>query len=205
MSRSAAKFWEIKDEIRVVGVDDGPFEFGKGKTAFVVGVVFRGGSRMDAVLTTEIEVDGNDVTDRLLHMVKNSRHRGQIRVVMTDGLTFGGFNIIDGPAFFRRSDLPLISVTRNQPDLGSIKRALRNFPDFETRWEKIKRAGEPLKHMFPDDRGRAHVFFQSFGIQEEDAHRIIDITSTTSLMPEPIRVAHMIASGVVKGESHGRV
>jgi endonuclease V-like protein UPF0215 family len=33
------------------------------------------------------------------------------------------------------------------------------------------------------------------GIQEEDAEKIIRLTSTRSSVPEPLRVAHIIASG----------
>jgi hypothetical protein len=205
MPEENVNFWKIKEEIRVLGVDDGPFEFGEGKEALIVGAVYRGGRCLDGVLTTMIEVDGNDATDRISEMILRSRHRGQVRIVMTDGLTFGGFNVMDGESVYERTGLPVISVTRSRPDMKSIEKALRNFSDFERRWERIQRAGEPTAHIYPDGRGKAKVFFQAFGIDEEDAHQIIEITSTHSLIPEPIRSAHMIASGLVKGESYGRV
>ena len=109
------KFWEIKGQIRILGVDDGPFEFGEGNKALLVGTVFRGGQWLDAVLRSEVEVDGDDGTEKIIGMVTRSRHRGQIRVVMTDGLTLGGFNVIDGAEIFRRTGLPVISVTREAP------------------------------------------------------------------------------------------
>ncbi len=205
MPRSTVNFWEIKEEIRVLGVDDGPFEFGEGEQALLVGTVFRGGHWLDGLLTSQIEVDGDDVTDKIIQMIATSRHRGQLRVVMTDGLTFGGFNILDAEEVLERSGIPLISVTRRKPILGSIKKALGKFKDQEARFRKIERAGKPTKHAFDEPRGKGIVYFQAFGIEAEDAHSIIEITSTRSLMPEPVRVAHIIASGVVKGESYGRV
>jgi hypothetical protein len=36
------------------------------------------------------------------------------------------------------------------------------------------------------------------------AARIIQITSTRSNIPEPLRVAHLIATGIVLGESRGK-
>ena len=38
----------------------------------------------------------------------------------------------------------------------------------------------------------------------EEARQIIKIAATRGLMPEPIRLAHLIASGIVEGESRGR-
>ena len=205
MPDTTVNFWEIKEEIRVLGIDDGPFEFGEGQTALLVGTVFRGGLWLDGVLTTQIQVDGHDATEKVAQMIASSRHRGQLRVAMTDGLTFGGFNVLDAEEVLARSGIPLISVTRTEPDLRSIRAALGKFPDAEARWARIERAGKPIRHAFHRPRGKGAVFFQAFGIEEEDAHSIVEITSTRSLMPEPVRVAHMIASGVVKGESYGRV
>lgn len=205
MCEATANFWEIKEEIRVLGIDDGPFEFGEGNKAKLVGTVFRGGQWLDGILTTEILVDGDDATEKIIQMILRSRHRGQVRVVMTDGLTFGGFNVIDGMEIFKQAGLPVISVTRTKPDMDAIKTALGKFPDSMERWDRINNAGPPVEHPFKNRRGRGAVFFQTFGMKEDDAHAIIDVTSTRSLMPEPIRVAHIIASGVVKGESFGRV
>ena len=205
MPRKTGKFWEIKEEIRVLGIDDGPFEFGEGQRALLVGTIFRGGLWLDGILTTYVQVDGNDATEQIVDMITRSRHRGQMRVVMTDGLTFGGFNVIDGQEIFNRTGLPVISVTRSLPDMAAIKDALGKFPDFERRWNRINRTEHPKEHIYPDGRGKGKVFFQAFGLGNDDAHEIIDITSTRSLIPEPIRVAHIIASGVVKGESYGRV
>jgi len=205
MKRENASFWEIKEEIRVLGVDDGPFSFGAGQEALVVGTLFRGGLWLDGVLTTHVTVDGEDATDKLVDMINRSRHRGQMRVVMTDGLTLGGFNVIDGNEIFERTGLPVISVTRSLPDMRAIKDALVKLPHYDRRWRVIRQAGKPKQHTYPDGRGSGKVFFQAFGAEEADAHAIIEVTSTRSLMPEPIRVAHIIASGIVKGESYGRV
>ncbi len=205
MPERTARFWEIKEEIRILGVDDGPFIFGRPGKALLVATIFRGGLWLEGVLTTRIKVDGDDATDQLVRMISKSRHKGQVRVAMTNGLTFGGFNVIDGQAVFERTGLPLISVTRSKPDMHAIKEALRRLPNPEERFSRIDRAGPPKEHHYAQGRGKARIYFQAFGIGDEDAHAIMDISSTRSLMPEPIRVAHIIASGVVKGESYGRV
>jgi endonuclease V-like protein UPF0215 family len=34
------------------------------------------------------------------------------------------------------------------------------------------------------------------GISETDARKIVELTATRSIIPEPLRVAHLIASGI---------
>jgi hypothetical protein len=46
---------------------------------------------------------------------------------------------------------------------------------------------------------------QIVGITRSDAEKLVKLTSTRSLLPEPLRVAHLIATGIVRGESVGRV
>ncbi|MDL5503046.1 MAG: DUF99 family protein, partial [Candidatus Methanoperedens sp.] len=48
------------------------------------------------------------------------------------------------------------------------------------------------------------VFIQLCGLDKESAVKIIRLTSTHSNIPEPLRVAHIIATGVVLGESKGQ-
>ena len=50
---------------------------------------------MDGVLRSDITKDGLDATDVICNMIKKSKHYGQIRVVMLDGITYGGFNVVD--------------------------------------------------------------------------------------------------------------
>ena len=48
------------------------------------------------------------------------------------------------------------------------------------------------------------VYIQRKGITLGKAKQILKLTCTRSLIPEPIRVAHLIAGGVVTGESKGK-
>ena len=54
----------FKKEIRVIGIDDAPFrKFSKGKV-FVIGTVFRGGTLLDGILSTKVNVDGSNSTKK---------------------------------------------------------------------------------------------------------------------------------------------
>lgn len=202
-SLTTKKFWGIKSEIRVIGIDDGPFEPHAGGKALLIGTVFRGGQWLDGILRAHIDVDGTDATQRIIEMINKSRHKGQLRVIMVDGVTFAGFNVIDIQEIFRQTDLPVIVVSRKRPNFPKVKKALKNLSDWQERWRMLRAAGKIYQVR---SRPRAApVCMQVAGIEQADAEQIVKLTSTRSLVPEPLRVAHLIATGIARGESVGRV
>ena len=192
MSRQSIRV--IKPEIRVLGVDDGAFKpHVKGQVP-VVGVVFRGGYWLDGVMYTSIAVDGFDATDRIASMITDSSHYKQLRVIMLNGVTFAGFNIVNIKALHLATKLPVITVTREKPDFKDIHKALQNLPNSEERWATILSAGEPVEVC---TRGaEAKVYMQIVGVSKETAVKILRLTSTRSNIPEALRVAHLVASGI---------
>ena len=129
----------FKPEIRILGFDDSPFKRTDKRVA-VIGVIYRGGSFLDVVLKAEVQVDGLDATKKLIKLLNGSRHKPQLKVLMFDGIAFGGFNIIDIKELYRRTGLPIIVINRKHPDIKSVKEALKNnFKDFRKRWKMILR------------------------------------------------------------------
>lgn len=191
---SFKKFRVVKPEIRVLGVDDGVFTPRMKGLVQVVGVVFRGGYWLDGVMHTNVEVDGFDATDKITSMVVNSPHYKQLRVVMLNGITFAGFNVVDIKRLNMQTKLPVITVTREKPDFAEIRKALKNLPKSEERWKAILNAGE-IFEVATRNR-RETVYMQISGVSEEDAKQILKLTSTRSNIPEALRVAHIVASGI---------
>ncbi|MEM3000346.1 MAG: DUF99 family protein [Candidatus Bathyarchaeia archaeon] len=188
------RFHIVKPEIRVLGIDDGPFvPHTKGQVS-VIGVVFRGGYWLDGVMHTKIEIDGLDATEKITTMITVSPHYKQLRVVMLNGITFAGFNIVDVKALNAATKLPVITVTREKPDFADIRKALQNLSCNEERWAAILNAGEPV--AVSTRSAKAKIYMQAVGISQEDAQKIVRLTSTRSNIPEPLRVAHLIASGI---------
>ena len=102
----------LKPEMRIIGIDDSPLV---AKDVLVVGAVLRGGGWLDGLLSTHIEKDGTDATERLASMITESRNYGQLRVVMLNGVTFGGFNVVDIVELHRRTQLPVIVSRAGSP------------------------------------------------------------------------------------------
>ncbi len=187
-------FRVIKPEIRVLGVDDGGFVPHVKRLVPVIGVVFRGGYWLDGVLSTEVEVDGFDATEKIARMVTGSPHCKQLRVIMLNGITFAGFNVVDVEALNVLTGLPVIAVVREKPDLSRIRRALENLSLGEERWKLVQKAGEICEVSV--GRGKKRVFVHVAGVSVCDAEWIVRLTSTRSNVPEALRVAHLVASGI---------
>jgi len=187
---------KVKRYMRILGIDDGPFDKFKdrGKNVLVVGTVFRGGEYLDGIVSTKVRIDGRNATDKLIEMINKSKFKVQLRVVMLDGIALGGFNVVDVEELWKKTGIPVVVVMRKYPDFAELFRALDKLG---MGWKKklIEKAGEPVKI------GRLYV--QSKGIGLNDVGKVLKLCCRRSVIPEPIRVAHIIASGVVLGESKG--
>jgi endonuclease V-like protein UPF0215 family len=176
----------------VLGIDDGKFTPHTTGEVLIVGVVFRGGSSIDGVMHTRIILDGLDATAKIAEMINASPHRRQLRLVMLSGVTFAGFNVVDIQKLHVDTGLPVLAVTQNQPDLDAIHDALTHLSHAEERWRIIQAAGEIHRVR---NRG-AKLYVGLAGLSLGDAQTLLELTSTMGGYPEPLRVAHLIASGI---------
>jgi hypothetical protein len=185
----------VKLEARVIGIDDGPFVKHKDKHVLIVGVVYRGGNFPDGVLSTTAAVDGTDATQKIARMISKSKFRPQLQAILLKGVAVGGFNVIDLDRLYHLTRRPVIVVVRDYPDFDRIYRALRML--------KKKKAIALIKKLPPPVKV-GQVYVQYVGTDLDTVKELLRVTCTRSLIPEPVRVAHLIAAGIVKGESRGR-
>lgn len=186
----------IKKEIRILGIDDSNFTR-EDSEVLVVGALVRGGFWIDGVVSTHVERDGLDATEKITNMITKARYK-DLRAIMLKGITIAGFNFVDIEKLNHDTGLPVVVVMRKMPDLSSIEKALTNLDHKGKRLEIIEKAGKIYEGKVQE---KSDIFFQFKGIEEEDARELIRISSMHSNIPEPLRVSHIIATGVVKGES----
>lgn len=185
----------VKKEIRVIGIDDSPFNKLEKSKVLVVGVVMRGGSWVDGILSTKVAVDGDDSTKEIAEMINKCKFKPQLQCIFLDGIAVAGFNVIDVKELTKKTNLPVIVVIRRKPDISNIKKTLIKI-NKRNKIKLIEKAGSVMQIN--------DIFVQLTGIDLEHARKILKIVCTRSLIPEPIRLAHLIASGVILGESKGR-
>src|SRR5713101_8293455 len=173
----------------VIGIDDGPFTKQQ-ETAPLVAALLQG-PHLQKVRTTRITVDGLDATDKALKLLKGWKPVP----ILLSGVTFAGFNLIDPHVLHRAYRVPVIVVVGSQPDNRAVKQALvKHFPDWQQRWKIINSLGPLRKIRTNPDEPPVH--YEVFGCTSRDAAQILRSTSWVSRIPEPIRVAGLLARGL---------
>jgi len=180
-----------KQGIRILGIDDSPFSK-KDDEVLVVGVLMRG-QAVEGVLSTKVGRDGDDSNEKVAGMVLRSRFAKQVGAVMMNSIMLGGFNVVDIAALSRELGKPVIAVVRRKPKMDEVRKALANVCCAEEKMVKMRNAGEV--------RRLGKVYAQIAGISERDAGRLL---ARFPGIPEPVRLAHVIAGGIVRGESGGK-
>jgi len=190
-----ARLLESDKTLRTIGFDDQPFERDGGGTVGVAGVVCKQ-TRFDGMVWTEVRVDGSEATRSLRESLEGGKFLDQLHAILLDGIALAGFNVVDLPELAEALDLPCIAVVRTRPDFDGIRNALEHVDHSENRFETIRRAGD----VHAADR----AYFQVRGCPPEVARRVVDTLSVRGHIPEPIRLAHLVATAVASGESGRR-
>jgi endonuclease V-like protein UPF0215 family len=207
--------------VNAIGFDDGPFPREHRGDVLLVGVVCSG-TRIDGIVSGRVRRDGADATRRMVELVRASQFGAHVQAIMLQGIAVGGFNVVDIQGLYEALHIPVLVVVRRPPDMAAVHRAL--FSDVPTtqrprvagatrKWQLIQRAGE-LERIGPSRRSlkRASgltttgpkLWIQRAGLSIEQARRIIAATTLHGNIPEPLRVAHLIAGGITTGASRGR-
>jgi len=177
-----------------IGVDDAPHTRGSGRVPIVGVVTSR--TRVDGIAVGHVRRDGRNATQRIAELVSESPFIDHVQVVLLQGITFGGFNVVDLPRLHDMLGRPVVAVVRRRPHLKRIRAALlEQVPGGRRKWELVQRAG-PLEPV-------GGVFVQRAGLSLEEAVRLLASTTQHGKLPEPLRIAHLVAGALVTGSSHG--
>ncbi len=174
--------------IRVLSIDDSPI---KSKKVLCVGVVSNG-LAVEGVLTFSILKDGVDSSKKIIQAVRNSRFR--FSLILIHGVVLGGFNVVDLNWIFKKTGVPVICVFRKQPDRGMLKTAERAFG--LRRRLLIEKAGKA--------KSFGKLMFYHSGLNEKQASNFLS-SLVFEGFPWTLRLSHLIGSGLVFGESKGRI
>jgi uncharacterized protein len=181
--------------LRAIGFDDAPFARRAGARVTLVGAVCAG-TRFEGLVVGRVRRDGRGATDELCRLLVGGKFLPQLHLVLLDGLSFGGFNLVDLEALARRIGRPCVAVMRRPPDLAAVERAVRRLPRPERRLRVIERAG-PV-HLAPP------FAFQVRGAAPGQVAEALARLTDRGHVPEPLRLAHLVGAAVVLGESGRR-
>lgn len=182
----------MKDNPITIGFDDATFKLKtKSKTTQLIGVVCQG-IRMVNVVSTEIVIDGDNATEKLIELVKqNEKH---VQFILTHTITFGGFNLINLNKIYNELGKPIIAVNDRKVDLDSVIKAIKNkFPHHYTqKIQNIIDAGNLYHTEIETAGGLSKIYFHSKGIKINNVNSLLQRICIDSKLPECIRLAHLI-------------
>lgn len=180
----------------VVGFDDAPFDHDHRGDVRLVGIVCSR-TRLDGVLSGKVRRDGRNSTSVMIELVRTSQFREHVRAVLLQGIAVAGFNVVDVHALHDGLGVPVVAITRREPRWSRIRHALFSCtPGADRKWALIQAAG-PMDAV-------AGVYVQRVGIGLEETRAMLRATTLHGSLPEPLRLAHLVAGGVTTGKSRGR-
>jgi endonuclease V-like protein UPF0215 family len=178
----------------VIGFDDAPHVRGTVGRVGLVGCVCSG-TRLDIVVRDTVEKDGDDVTRVMVKLVQD-KALTHVRAVLLQGITVAGFNVVDIHQLSQQLSMPVLVVARKQPRLELIFKAVLAVPGAAQKRALMEAAGPP--------ESCGQVWVQRAGLTLAEAERMLARTTAHGAIPEPLRLAHIIAGGTTTGKSRGR-
>lgn len=181
----------------VLGIDDAPFDKRQGRPVRVVAILMEGNDLVEGVALGEFPVDGADATGFLAEWIKTLRWEPAVQAVVFGGITLAGLGLVDLENLAQRLGIPVLAVTRRETAKSRIGEAL-TAAGLTDRLPIVR-------HSPPAIRVRPGLHVAFAGTDRRHALALIEATLWKCRMPEPLRLAHLIASALERGQSHGRV
>ncbi len=183
----------MKAGARMLSIGTGPSERAK---TIMVGVVSRSGT-IEGIVSTEIDVDGSNATECIARLFKKSRFSSQIKVIAMNGIGVAGLNIVDIGELRNATGCQILSITRKKPHPKELVKALMAF---------FRDTKTDVKHRISlVNRTKELQLFRIQGFYAQTTMSKADTSMFIAQAKEQLRLVHLIASGVSRGESKGRM
>lgn len=170
----------------VVAFDDAPFDRAHRGDVALIGAVFAG-LRLDGVLSGRVRRDGANAARVMASMIASSKFVEHLQLVMLQGIAVAGFNVVDVFALHELTRLPVLVVSKRLPDMDAIRSVLLTRVSGGLRkWRILERLG-PMERC-------ERVWVQRVGLTVDQCGAIVRRFAVNGREPEPLRVAHLIAS-----------
>lgn len=136
-----------------------------------------------------LRVDGLDASSIIPYLALRAS-RGRPCAVLLDSVTIAGFNVASPGAISRLAGAPVIIVYNYRPSRERLEAGLRRLGDGGAR----SRAISIVDSAVEVDTRQGRVYIVAWGVDLEAARDIVEECQVHSRTPEPVRMAHKIAS-----------
>jgi len=158
------------------------------RRSVLAGVVVRSDLVIDGFAFGEATVEGNDATESILRLYGRLR-REDINLLVLSGCIISLYNIVDVDALASKSGVPVIALTYRES--SGIEGAIRHhFHDGEERIARYNKLGARVPIALHTGY---RVYARLSAISVSDAGRVLDSFTLQGGVPEPVRVAKLLA------------
>jgi endonuclease V-like protein UPF0215 family len=179
-----------KPGIRALGVAES-FRQGQ-KTSTLAGVVMRSDRVVDGLAVGRTSVGGDDASASIAALYRRLG-RNDVNVMMVSGAILSLYNIIDIDGLSRRTKLPVICLTFKETS-GIEDSIRRHFPEgAEAKLEAYRKLGGRKRIKLKSGHS---VFARTAGMGDSEAKSVIEMFTLQGSVPEPVRVARLLARAV---------
>jgi endonuclease V-like protein UPF0215 family len=179
----------------LLGIDDGPFEKHVSPDVPLVGVLMEGHDLVEGVAVTRFAVDGEDATGFLAGWIRGLRFHAGLQGIVLGGISVAGLGIVDLAGLAEQTGVPVLAVNRRDPGQSRLADALR-AARLAHRIALVERS----PRAFQTGRG---LFVSCAGVADERAAALVEASRHKADVPEPLRLAHLVAQAIARGVSRG--
>jgi hypothetical protein len=182
-----------KKGIRALGIAES-FMKDTSQKSFLAGIVMRADRIIDGFSYSLVTIGGVDATQQAITLIEQlDRH--DINVIILNGCIISWFNVIDLPQLFKVSSIPLICVTYNASE-GLAQYFHELFP---TTWQQRLKTYQQngIRTPITLKTGKT-VFARYLGLSLAEVKGVLNKFTVFGAIPEPIRVARLLARSLMK-------
>lgn len=165
------------------------------KKSILAGVVMRRDLVIDGFVIGKTTLSGNDSTNEILQMYEKL-NRPDISYLLISGIIISLYNIIDIKQLHKKLKIPIIAITYH--DSSGIEDALKHhFNDnAKSKIDEYKKLEARNKIKL---KTNFDVYIRNEGCNFSDVQKLLNDLTLQGSIPEPIRVAQLLARTVLLG------
>jgi uncharacterized protein len=116
-------------------------------------------------------------------------HRDDVNVILLSGAVISHYNVVDVDSLAERTGVPVICLTYRESS-GMEDSIRERFKDWETKVALYRKLGERTTLVLKTGH---RVYARLVSLNADDARRVVDSFTLQGALPEPIRVARLLA------------
>ena len=170
------------------------FAAGADRTSTLAGVVMRRDLAIDGLVLGSATIGGTDAAERIASMHARLG-RDDVGLVAVSGAVVSSYNVVDLEMIRERAGVPAVAVSYAEPAGGGAALARRleaigSGAGQEARAAAFSRQGPRTRIRL---RTSHDLFVRCAGCRPEQAGRLLDSMTVQGSVPEPFRIARLVA------------